>query len=547
MCKKLILLIILLSLLCTACEAPKNINYTIEETDEEIMNQYETLWSEEESQWIQDNKNRFVIFACTKDYIPLEYSDKTAAYGIGVNVLKQVSKTTGLKFKLYENNLNEEWHSLINLFKEKKIDILPTVSYSNERTLFLDFTIPYIQTSLAIIGHEDNINLQQTLEHIKNHTIAIPKGYWLNEYLRRKTHDNIYIYEVNSTKEAFDAINKKKAEYTISEIPVFTYYRELETYKHLRIVGEITDKNPIMIGVQKDLPILKSIINKVIINSDKSQLFEASLLMPSKNINKKLLIIILLLTIIIVIIGYLLLRSLLNLLATKRLLEINIKQKEQFMEDISHDLKTPIMIIMGYIDTIADGEVRDQTYIQNYLKRVQSITLYIQSLVNDLFMLSKLKNDFIKLHKEKTYINKLIEEVASIIKINADKKNIPIIMNLELTIHTQIEIDSFRIRQVFNNILYNAVKYTSDGGKIIISTKSLNNGKTRISIEDSGRGISPEDLPLVFDRYYKSQNNKDPQSSGLGLSIAKQLIIMHDGRIWAESPPGKGSTFFIEI
>lgn len=547
MYKRLVSLLLLACLLCTACTSKKNGNYTIEAANEETIHKYSGLWSLEEYRWIQDNKDRYLIFACAKDYIPIEYLEETTPYGIGVNMLTQVSKVSGLKFKLYENNHNEEWYELINSFKEKKIHILPTLSYSEDRTSFLDFTAPYIQTSLAIIGHEDNNNLHLTLEHIKDHTIAVPKGYWLNDYLTRKTNGYINIYPVNSTGEAFDAINKKMADYTISEIPIFTYYREFEPYKHIRIVGEITEKNPIMAGIQKDLPLLKSIINKVIINGDKSQLFENSLAVPNRNTHEKLLIMNLILTIIILMSGYLLIRSYNKLLTTKKQLEINIIQKEKFMADISHDLKTPIMIIMGYIDTLADKEVADEIQIQNYLKRVQAITLYIQSLVNDLFVLSKLENNIIKLHKEKTYINILIEEVVSIIRIRADKKNIRIITNLESTINNQIEIDSFRMRQVLTNILYNAVKFTPEGGKIVVSTKCLKDGTTQISVEDSGKGIPQEELPYVFDRYYRSQNNTDTESSGLGLCIAKQLIIQHGGKIWAESLPDKGSTFYIEI
>lgn len=98
-----------------------------------------------------------------------------------------------------------------------------------------------------------------------------------------------------------------------------------------------------------------------------------------------------------------------------------------------------------------------------------------------------------------------------------------------------------------NNILHNAVKFTHEGGRIIISTEMLKNGKTQISIKDSGTGIAKEDLPFVFDRYYKSENNTDSQASGLGLCIARQLVNQHGGRIWAESESGKGSTFFVEL
>lgn len=548
MYRKLLPLLLFIILIGTGCQSDKSINYTIEGRDEELIHEYNELWSFEEYQWIQDNQNSYLVFACAQDYIPLEYMTETGAYGIGVNLLREVSKATGLKFKLYENNLNEEWHEIITSYKNKEIDILTTVSYSDERTLFLDFTVPYMQTTLTIVGHEDsNIYLNLRSDQFRSSTVAIPKGYWLNEYLFHRTDGNIDIYEVNNMQEAFDAINRKKADYTISEIPLFTYYRELKQFKNIRIAGEISEKNTLMMGIQKDLPILRSIIDKVILYSDRGHLFESSFVMPAPEANQKLLIMIFVLIFLIVIIGYLLYRNYHKLLTTKKQLEINIKQKEKFMEDISHDLRTPIMVTMGYIDTIADGEVQDKASIQNYLKRVQSTTVYMQSLVNDLFTLSKLENNFIRLQKEKTLINILLEDVISGIRITAEKKDISVITEISSTDHILLEIDSFRIRQALTNILYNAVKFTPQAGKIIISTKLSNDGKIQILVKDSGSGIQPEDLPHVFDRYYKSKYSTSPYSSGLGLCIAKQIVNLHGGKIWVESLPRQGSTFVIEL
>lgn len=538
---RLLLLLLLICLSVTGCQTRKSIDYTINENDRELLPSYDGLWTQEEYQWIEENRDRHFVFATAKDYIPLEYLNETGPQGVGVNILILVSKATGLKFKLYDNNSNEDWHELISNFKKDKIDILPTVSYSNERTSFLDFTNPYIETSLAIIGHKDNY-YPLTLGRIEN-SVAIPKEYWLNDYLRKKRKD-IEIYPVKDTQEAFDAVNKKLAAYTIAELPLFTYYRESAANKNLRIVGQIEEKNPIMLGVQKDLPILTSIINKVIDNMDKNQFIQASIVMPQKTNDHKTLIMVLLL--IILIISVLLIRSLLKIISTKKQLELSIQQKTKFMEDISHDLKTPIMSTIGYIDTVIDEEIQNDVIKQDYLKRVQSITLYMRHLVNDLFTLSKLENH-IELKKEKTLINSLVNDAVSIIRIKADKKNISLILNLEATNQIQIKIDPLRINQVLCNILYNAVKYTPQNGRIIISTKPLSNGKIKISIKDSGKGIPPNDLPYVFDRYYKSENNMDPHSSGLGLCIAKQLILQHEGKIWVESKLDQGSTFMIEI
>ncbi|TCT16029.1 signal transduction histidine kinase [Natranaerovirga pectinivora] len=271
------------------------------------------------------------------------------------------------------------------------------------------------------------------------------------------------------------------------------------------------------------------------------------IIIPPPETKQVLKALIIILGLVIIIIGYLLIKSLRKLIDTKKLLEKSIREKEKFMADISHDLKTPIMSIMGYMDTILDTEMRDKIPIDNYLRRTQSNILYISRLVDDLFTMSKLENNQIKLNRKKTNINKVIEEAIIIIENTADKKGISIISQLEATIDSQWEIDYIRIRQVLVNILHNAVKHTSIDGEIIITTKHSKDKKILVAINDSGSGISTEEIPHVFDRYYRSNNNIDSQSTGLGLCIAKELVKKHGGNIWVESELDKGTTFYFEI
>lgn len=551
MCKKIFIILFLLIdllLICTACRPQKSIGYTIENADNAAINKFSELWSEQEHHWIEANKNRFIIFACANDYIPLEFLDENVPRGMGVYVLEQVSKATGLKFKLYENNQSEEWYQLVESFIEGKIEILPTVSYSDENSMFLDFSIPYIQTSLAVISHKDNNIYEFKFDRLMNSEVAIPRGYWLNEYIRQRSGNHAAIYPVNTTKDAFDAVSRKLSDYTICEISIFKYYRELLTNKNLRFVDEIEEKNQIMVGIKKDLPLLKSVTNKVITHIDKDKLIENSIIMPSRNIHDEdTRVIIILLSNTILVTCCLLLKNLYSIIAANKQLSIILQQKRKFIADISHDLKTPLMVTMGYIDTIIDGEISDEHRKHNYLSRIQTAIIYIQTLVNDLFTLSKLDDNLIHLQKEKTYINKQIEKVVSLISIEAKEQNIRLIMDLNATIHTQLEVDPLRIGQVLTNIFHNAIKFTPGGGTISISTKHPDSGGTLISIQDNGLGIPQEDLPYVFDRYFKSRSNHDTKSSGLGLCISKELIIRHGGKIWAESIPGKGSTFFIVL
>jgi signal transduction histidine kinase len=185
------------------------------------------------------------------------------------------------------------------------------------------------------------------------------------------------------------------------------------------------------------------------------------------------------------------------------------------------------------------SEYRD--ILESSLDEIKKINRILESLL----ALARFDSDAVSLHKEPTDITGLIKEILSDIEILALQKNIEITVISE-TSEMTVNIDRERMRRVFYNIFDNAIKYSSEKGKIEIDIERID-GEVFISITDSGPGISEEDIPYIFDRFYRADKARCSEGFGLGLSIAKSIVKAHGGNIEVRSVAGSGATFTITL
>ncbi len=212
--------------------------------------------------------------------------------------------------------------------------------------------------------------------------------------------------------------------------------------------------------------------------------------------------------------------------------------KSDFVNAISHDLRSPLTAIMGYIDLIDRVGPLNKTQ-QEFIARVQTSTHSITSLVDDLLKLGKIESGF-DVHNEKIHLGQLIHFIMDGFQYRIIEKRFNIVLNLPGDM-PPILANPSQFRQVIENLLDNAFKYTPPGGKIIIQAKMEQN-QIILEVKDSGIGISPMDLPHVFDKFYRAGNVGSITGTGLGLAIVKSIVDNHHGRIWIESAPGEGTT-----
>ena len=212
--------------------------------------------------------------------------------------------------------------------------------------------------------------------------------------------------------------------------------------------------------------------------------------------------------------------------------------------DIAHELRTPLTVLQGNVEAMQDGLMPPDSA---HLASLHQETLLLSRLVDDLRTLSLVEAGQLEFRPKSVNLKALSSQVMGSFAALLSAKH----MDADLTGPDnlpEVKVDAERTAQVLRNLISNAIHYTPEGGKIAVRLTGDTHGVT-VSVIDTGIGISPEDLPRVFDRFYRVDRSRTRSSggSGLGLAIVKQLIEAQQGRVWAESAPGKGSTFLFQL
>jgi signal transduction histidine kinase len=213
---------------------------------------------------------------------------------------------------------------------------------------------------------------------------------------------------------------------------------------------------------------------------------------------------------------------------------------------ISHDLKTPLSIIRGYTESILDG-VPDKEKIEEYHRGIYKTVLRMEKLIQDLFVHSQMELNNLSINKKEQYMDSTLLEILDSEEHYIELNKRKIILNQPFS-RVLVNIDKNRIEQVLVNIISNAIKYSDDGDTISISTNA-DSEAVYISISDTGRGIGKEELPFIFEKFYRGDRARNSKNSGagLGLAICKYNIEAHGGAIQVKSKKGEGTTFILSL
>lgn len=218
--------------------------------------------------------------------------------------------------------------------------------------------------------------------------------------------------------------------------------------------------------------------------------------------------------------------------------------RKEFLGNLSHELKTPLFNIQGYVHTLLEGAMDDPKFARQFLERTSKSIERLSNLVDDLDAISRLERGEESIHKETFDIHQLVKDVYDSMELKAEKKNFSLSIKKESDKPFFVNADKEKIRQVITNLVDNAIKYGNDSGRVVASFYDMDDN-ILTEITDNGIGIPEEHLPRLFERFYRvdKHRSREQGGTGLGLAIVKHILEAHQQTINVRSTKGVGTTF----
>lgn len=226
-------------------------------------------------------------------------------------------------------------------------------------------------------------------------------------------------------------------------------------------------------------------------------------------------------------------------------LQMRETYRREFLGNISHELKTPLFTIQGYILTLLEGAAKNKELRTKYLKRADKGVERLIYIIKDLDMITKLETGNLSLKMEPIDLVSLIKNSFELLEIKAKKHKVSLTFDKNYDTPILVKADKERLEQVLLNLIINSLKYGKNGGLTTVSIADFSKNQVVVNVKDNGEGISKEHLPRLFERFYRVEQSRSRKEggSGLGLAIVKHIIESHKQQVFVKSTVGKGSTF----
>jgi len=219
--------------------------------------------------------------------------------------------------------------------------------------------------------------------------------------------------------------------------------------------------------------------------------------------------------------------------------------RRDFISNLSHELRTPLASLKALTETLQDGALDDPPAARHFIDQIQIEVDALAQMATELLELSRIESGRLSLDLQPVAPCDLLDSASRRMQLQAERAALSLRVECADDL-PKVKIDSQRLEQVLVNLIHNAVKFTHAGGEVVLSAEA-GIGEVRFAVRDTGIGIPVEDIPRIFERFYRVDKSRAGSGTGLGLSIAKHIVEAHGGKIWAESLEGQGSTFYFSI
>ncbi len=530
----------------------------------------------EEMAWIQANP--IVTVGIDKDFAPIEHLDEHGEYiGVTADFLKLIESRTGLGFKIEQSYT---WEESISLVKAGKIDMLGAAVSSPQRAAFMNFTLPYARLSGVIIVQK-NIREPMSLEKLKGMKVTVVHNYIWKDILETDYPD-LKLDPVPNIETALKKVSFGMADAMVGYMASASHHSERLGISNLRVSGETIAILGISFAVNKELLPLRSILDKVLTTTTDAQKknilrkwVSLDFLPPNDFQRFKWALLLLLIAGVVILLG-IKVNAQLALKKAYHELEKRVEErtaelsstnealkmakeaadaathaKSDFLANMSHEIRTPMNGVITASELVMNETLPPK--IVRYMEIINTSGHALLGVIDDILDFSKIEAGKLDLEYRPFHLGKLMDLLQELFSHRIAKKQIGFVMDISPDTPLYLVGDSFRLQQILINLVSNAVKFTDEKGKIVVSVQGRETGVDEIqlnfSVEDTGIGIAPEHQDLLFTPFSQvdASTTRKYGGSGLGLCICGQLVEMMGGHIRVQSQPGKGSRFIFTI
>lgn len=481
-----------------------------------------------------------ITYYSKSDLFPIEYIGIDGeSKGIGPEYIRKIEELIGVPFKVKGNNGDLKWNEKIESLENGDVDLISSVVYDHSISSKIFFSDTYYMEDVIILGAEGSEAITKIGDFYEK-TLVVPQASWQERYVSSYVED-VKIIEKLGIEETLEYVNSREDAYTIIEDSSYIYYLRENGYKNLHKKGNLDIKGEYRFAFSRDKKILRDIFNKLIDYIPKEEMYKKALAAQVEKEKTPLflaLTVSVILGILVIYLGYKLYRD----YEYKRRLRDN---KEALIENLSHDLKTPLSNLKVNFGLIKRGIIKEEDLDGYYTKLDRNIDS-LNEIIDDLYGVNEIKESYNPKENKRVNIDEFIQgiyfEHRSALK---DKKRRFTYKN-NLKKDYFVKISEKDILRSINNIISNALKYTEEEDSIVISL-SEEKKSILISIYDSGCGIEKGELNNIFDRFYQVKNDKLKPGKGLGLAISKEIVEAHGGKIIVSSREGVYTEFIISL
>ena len=221
------------------------------------------------------------------------------------------------------------------------------------------------------------------------------------------------------------------------------------------------------------------------------------------------------------------------------------RTRSEFVSNVTHELKTPLTSIVGFTETLRNGALNDKAVAMHFLDIIDMEADRLRTLINGVLLLGEVENTKADVDVTVFELNDIVEHCLELLQYHANERSIKLFYHVEGSIF--VDANSNRIEQLLLNLMNNAIKFNKPNGEVHVTTIAAAGNNLTIRVSDTGCGIAEENIPNLFDRFYRAETASDISGSGLGLSIVKHIVEMYDGTITVTSALGKGSEFVVSL